>query len=329
MKTDPIHFEDIKWGTFKRQFTAYRASHPKSLITTLEDFAKDILEHPTHYQEHTVKRARFYTRVLARKSGENAASLAEPNQVRIKNGAAQPNIQVVVEEIRQPEAPLARRRRRRRADVPCGGSNAAQHPKEGEEEVGGRLAVQEIKDLIDSSYDPKRTDLTDFDYDPELSSDRAKVYKRKNSNQAVVVHRGTQGLSDVALDLRYSLGQDITNSDRFRHAKNIQERAEKKYGAENVSTVGHSLGSLAASTVGKNSHEIINVNKAVAPQDFFKPISNKETNIRTKYDPVSALLAFKGNKNTFTIPSTSMNPLTEHSTDALLRLGMDQQFGEE
>jgi hypothetical protein len=281
-----IHFEDIKWNTFKRQFSAYRKTHPKSRIATIGEFAIDILAHPHHYQERTVKRARFYTNVLARKSGGNASHPEAP----------QPGIQLV-------------------------------QVGEGEAEEGGSLAVHEIKDLIDSSYDPKRTNLTEFDYDPELSSDKAKVYKRKNSNQAVVVHRGTQGLSDVALDLRYSMGQDITNSDRFRHAKNIQERAEKKYGAENVSTVGHSLGSKIASTFGNNSHEIINVNKAVAPQDFFKPISDKETIIRTKYDPVSALLAFKGNKNTFTIPSTSINPLAEHSSDALLRLGKDQQFG--
>ena len=193
MTNAPINFEDVKWGTFKRQFTAYRKQHPKSRITTLGEFANDILVHPHHYQERTVKRARFYTNVLARKLCGGSASQPEAPKTE------QPGIQLV-------------------------------QVGEQDGELGGRLAVHEIKDLIDSSYEPQRTDLTDFDYDPELSSDRAKVYKRKNSNQAVVVHRGTQGLSDMALDLRYSLGQDITNSDRFRHAKNIQERAEKKYG---------------------------------------------------------------------------------------------------
>lgn len=196
------------------------------------------------------------------------------------------------------------------------------------EEEGGKLNAKELKSLIDSSYETNTHNLDDFDADHELSSDRVKVYKRKgDSKQAVVVHRGTQGLGDTLLDLHYVMGKNIDNSERFQHAKDIQQRAENKYGAHNISTVGHSLGSKIASTVGQNSNEIINLNKSVAPHELFNKVSSKETNIRTKYDPVSATLGLRGDKNTFTIPSFSMNPLKEHSSDALKRVADDQMFG--
>jgi len=199
-------------------------------------------------------------------------------------------------------------------------------------EEGGLLSAEELHDLIQSSYDAKTHDLADFDADHDLSDDRVKVYKRKgNSNQAVVVHRGTQGLSDQLLDAQYVMGKDINNSERFKHAADIQRKAEAKYGAHNISTVGHSLGSKIASDVGQNSKEIINLNKAVASRDIGKATSAKETNIRTKYDPVSAAMSLFSNKNnnqnTFTIPSTSINPLKEHSSDVLKRIDPKKMFG--
>jgi hypothetical protein len=200
-----------------------------------------------------------------------------------------------------------------------------------EEEVGGKLSANELHGLINSSYENKTHDLDDFDADHELSDDRVKVYKRKgDSKDAVVVHRGTQGLSDQFLDAKYIMGKDINNSDRFRHSADIQKKAEDKYGAKNISTVGHSLGAKIASDVGQNSKEIINLNKAVASKDIGKKVSSKETNIRTKYDPVSAAMGLFGlrkDKNTFTIPSTSLNPLKEHSTEVLKRLDPNQMFG--
>lgn len=268
-------FEDPHWTTLARQFQAYRKQHPRSQITSIADFASNIINNPSHYKESTNKRAISY------------------NKRRTKGS----EIPIASSEIEDPSL------------------------------KGGKLSAKEVKKMVQSSYDKKNQDFDDFDVDHELSGDKVKVYRRKNSKQAVVVHRGTQGLGDIALDFRYILGQDINNSDRAKHAREIQEKAEAKYGKDNTTTVGHSLGSKLSSLVGNNSHEIINVNKAVAPQDLFKKIDDKETNIRTKYDPVSALMALKGHKNTFTIPSTTINPLAEHSTDALDRIEPDQMFG--
>ena len=123
---------------------------------------------------------------------------------------------------------------------------------------------------------------------------------------------------------------DISNSKRLKHAQDIQRKAEEKYGRENISTLGHSLGSIASSSVGKNSKEIINLNKPIGIQDLYtKPIKN-EYNIRTMLDPVSLLLPFSrhNNSNLTTIPSQTINPLAEHKINVLERLPEHMMIGQ-
>ena len=77
-----------------------------------------------------------------------------------------------------------------------------------------------------------------------------------------------------------------------------------------------------------DSKEIINLNKAVVPKDIGRKTSSKEYNIRTELDPVSILSKAQfTNKNDITIPSRTLNPLEEHSTDTLDRLDQDLQVG--
>jgi hypothetical protein len=62
---DDIDFEDIKWGTFTKQLEAYNRQHKKNL--DLCKFADMILKDTKKYQQKTVRRARFYKNVLAKK----------------------------------------------------------------------------------------------------------------------------------------------------------------------------------------------------------------------------------------------------------------------
>ena len=193
---------------------------------------------------------------------------------------------------------------------------------------GGKLSVKNISGLLKKSYDTKLGDYGDYLIDRELSDDRAQVYKKRDSGEAVVVHRGTKGLGDIYTDMKLALGYDIKKGDRYKHAQDIQKKAETKYGKENISTLGHSLGSHLSSEVGQDSKEIINLNKAVVPKDIGKKTSSKEFNIRTELDPVSALSKTQvKNDNDITIPSKTLNPLAEHSTDTLERLDQDLQVG--
>ena len=54
-----IDWEDIKWGSFTKQFEEYKRQHPNSKIDDLEHFAESILAKPEDYRKTTLKRARF------------------------------------------------------------------------------------------------------------------------------------------------------------------------------------------------------------------------------------------------------------------------------
>lgn len=192
---------------------------------------------------------------------------------------------------------------------------------------GGKLPVSDIQGLLKQSYsDSIPTDYKDYIVDKELSGKRVQVYKKRNSPQTVVVHRGTKGIQDIGNDIKYILGFDISNTKRAKHSQEIQRKAEQKYGAENVSTLGHSIGSKLASLVGSNSKEIINYNKAVSPSDAFTKVKPNEYNIRTSKDIVSTLLPVSNNAITIQSPYFS-NIYEEHKTDVLDRLDPNLLIG--
>ena len=194
---------------------------------------------------------------------------------------------------------------------------------------GGKLSSSYINQFVSSSYAKKGklpNKIGDFQLDNSLSGQRVQVYHNPSTGEAVVVHRGSQGIHDWGNNLKYFLGFNLKNTEREKFASKVQKEAEAKYGAKNISTLGHSLGGKIASDVGKDSKEIITLNRAVAGRDLLKnPIKDNEFSIRTQLDPVSFFLP-KDSKTT-TIPSTTINPIAEHSTDVVKRLDPNLEIG--
>jgi hypothetical protein len=201
--------------------------------------------------------------------------------------------------------------------------------------TGGKLKAAEIKEMLRTTYHPESPPQFSGDWvvDPELSSDYAKVYYSPSTGKAAVAHRGTQGASDWINNLAYATGTyELT--DRFKEGKRVQEAAERKYGKQNISTLGHSQGAVLARKLGSDTKEVINVNPAYL---FEKPKKN-EFNIRSSSDIVSGLYApvAKARKILYPKYSTerditveSKNPFDikgEHSTGILERLG-EQEIG--
>ena len=168
--------------------------------------------------------------------------------------------------------------------------------------------------------------------DKELSTKTSKVFKHDGSNQVVVTHRGTSGWKDWANNLAYGLagetGYKLTG--RYKEAKKVQKGAEKKYGADNITTAGHSQGGLQAQMLGKNSREIITVNKATRPDEVVHGSSKKKNqhDVRASWDPVSSFRSPLSKQETV-IKSETSNPLTEHSYDVLNRLDPDTVIGDD
>jgi hypothetical protein len=186
--------------------------------------------------------------------------------------------------------------------------------------VGGKLERDELKGLLDASYDGRER-VGDWVIDKQLSTKTSKVYSK--GDRAVVAHRGTEGITDWGNNLAFAVGGEYLykKTDRFKEAKKVQKAAEKKYGAKNVSTIGHSQGGLQAELLGSKSKEIITLNKASHPLISRK--SGNQTDIRSDRDIVS--IATK--TPTTEIKAESYNPLTEHSIDILDRVSADTQYG--
>jgi len=200
---------------------------------------------------------------------------------------------------------------------------------------GGKLSAAEIKSFVSASYiDHPDPTIDDYLLDTKLSNETAKVYYNPKQKRAVVVHRGTQGLSDWGNNLAYALG-GYEMTDRYKMGKDTQNKAEKKYGAKNISTLGHSQGAILARKLGANTKEIITVNPAYK---FEKPLPN-EFVIRSSSDVVSGayapvasarsvLMPKKSQNRDITIPSENrFDVLGEHSSDILDRLPADQMIG--
>jgi hypothetical protein len=185
------------------------------------------------------------------------------------------------------------------------------------------------KQLIQASYEknaPPRI-KNGWRLDDDLSKSEAKVYRNKNTNEAIIVHRGTQGLADWKNNLAYLTG-NYKRTERFKTGQRIQRAAEAKYGKENITTMGHSQGGVLARELGKNTKQIINVNPAYMLE---KPAKNEYT-IRSSGDIVSGLETVGSvlypklsRQQNLTIAAPKRSTiLGEHSSDILDRLGKQE-----
>lgn len=207
-----------------------------------------------------------------------------------------------------------------------GGDTESESESETEIEGSG-LPAGDLKELLKRSYNKTPSSFGDYILDKELSGQRGQVYWNEKMGKAVVVHRGTKGFQDMVTDLRYTLGDK--SSKRFKKAKDIQNKANAKYGKDNVITAGHSLGSVLGETAVKDKdQELITLNKPVGLADIGKKISKRQTDIKTERDPVSILRGTQRGNKAMIIKSKTYNPLTEHSTETLERLSESDIIGE-
>jgi len=188
---------------------------------------------------------------------------------------------------------------------------------------GGALASNEIRGLLDASYD-KNIKSVDGGWvqDEELSTGKSKVFYNPETGKAAVSHRGTVGtLSDWSNNAAYAVGGETLykTTDRYKDAKAVQKAAEQKYGRDNITTLGHSQGGLQAELLGKKGDETFTLNKATRP--FSNAPAENQTDIKTTTDWVSAMNPFSSAKNTESISLKGYNPLKAHATTSMKKLG--------
>jgi len=200
---------------------------------------------------------------------------------------------------------------------------------------GGAVSAKDLQSFIEQSYKEEPSPVIgDFVIDSDLSTPTTKVYSNPETRQTIVAHRGTKGTWDWFNNAAYLTGA-YEYTDRFKQGRDTQNKAESKYGKENISTIGHSQGAVLSRKLGQDTKEIINVNPAWVGE---APSSN-EYNIRSSFDPVSALFMpyaavqsylnpkFTQSHN-ITIPSKSyFDPRAEHKAKILERIDPKTMIG--
>jgi hypothetical protein len=188
---------------------------------------------------------------------------------------------------------------------------------------GGKVSSSELKQFIQASYaDEPPAKIGNYELDKSISKPTGVVYHNPATGDTKVIHRGTKGLSDWSGNIAYATGL-YKHTGRYKEAERVQQRAEAKYGAQNIDTIGHSQSGILARELGKDTKNIITLNPAYMGEKEGK----NETVIRSSGDVVSALHSpvdyvrglFGKPSKTHTIQATTMNPLTEHSADILDR----------
>jgi hypothetical protein len=197
---------------------------------------------------------------------------------------------------------------------------------------GGKISVSAMNKLLNESYKSKDKTGANIDdryyLDPELSTDKTKVYIDKNTNDITMVNRGTSDFKDVMTDAKLLFGY---NDKRFNEPKDILGKIKQKYTDKNIDLLGHSLGAKIAETLGDDPRvkNVITLNKPTTPKDLIQKskINSKQYDIRTTGDLVSVLQPFQTGQNDIVISSETKNPYTEHKIDTLDRLDQNLVIG--
>lgn len=186
--------------------------------------------------------------------------------------------------------------------------------------VGGKIISKYLKSVLKNSYNkkPKEEKIdNNLIMDKDLSGRRVQTYIDNNTGEVYFTIRGTQGMRDILTDIKlfFTPTSKLKNLKRFKYADEMLKKVEQKYGKENINVIGHSLGSKIAEIIGDENHKnIITYNKPVLP--FEKIIDKKnQIDIKTSRDPISLL--DKPDENDIVLQSKSLNPVYEHSLQAL------------
>ena len=150
---------------------------------------------------------------------------------------------------------------------------------------------EKLGDLLKNSYQPQKIAKANmakkgYGYDDQLSTMNTKVYVSPNG-KPIIAHRGTTTFKDVVDDGLLALGLEKYGF-RYKNAKRITDKAEKKYG-QSADAIGHSLGGSLAERSGAHGN-VLTFNKGVGLGDLFtKKNSARQLDVSTRGDIVSAL----------------------------------------
>ena len=174
-----------------------------------------------------------------------------------------------------------------------------------------------LYDTLKNSYSKDhKQNMNGYQLDKSLSNHNQQVYYNPQHKKLVVSVAGTHNLRDWGTDFYLGLGK-LKDTNRYKEAKSIYDKAKAKYNPLQSTAVGHSLGNSIANYITSGN------DKSVGLDGGFT-IGQKErsnaTNYRTSGDVVSALGANQRNMNTLRSPNIRtgvglVDALRSHNVD--------------
>ena len=158
------------------------------------------------------------------------------------------------------------------------------------------------------AYDKIRPDLVDG-Y-KKIAEDEHNVAYRDDTGNVKIGIAGTHDLKDVMTDVKILTGKKIEDTNRYKQSEDFVKRIAEKYKPTDISLSGHSLGGGITNALSKKYGY-----KGEAINPFLlkkEDISDKIKNVRSVFDPVSALVA-KDIKTDFS--KIDFNPLKAHTIE--------------
>jgi hypothetical protein len=177
--------------------------------------------------------------------------------------------------------------------------------------------LENIYTFLEASYaveegEAKMTKLG-YRFDKDLSTIRTRVWVK--NGKPLILHRGsTDVLSDFVVSDTLLFFNKSQFDPRYYEAKRITKQTQEKYG-EIADHVGHSLGSAVAELVADKRSWVVTYNKGASPYSIFKPINERQTDIRNKYDLISLMSRFQ-DRNVITLEK-SIGLFSPHTIDNL------------
>jgi len=146
-----------------------------------------------------------------------------------------------------------------------------------------------------------------FVYDSDLSNDNEQVYYNPNQKKLLYTVAGTHNLKDIGTDL-WLLGGHLKDTNRFKEAQNVLEKAKKRYNPQQTTITGHSLGGSIGQYVANKNDKVFTLDKGAT---FGQKTRSNEKAYRSSGDLVSALNANSTRMTTLRNPNikTGFAPL--------------------
>ena len=158
----------------------------------------------------------------------------------------------------------------------------------------------DLHDVLKNSYNNKhRENMNGYKLDKELSNHNQQVYYNPDHKKLVVSVAGTHNLRDWGTDIFLGVGK-LKDTNRYKEAKSIYDKAKNKYNPLQSTAVGHSLGGTIANYIASGNDKAHGL-------DFGYTIGQKARSNSSQYrsegDVVSLLGANQRNMTTLKSPN--------------------------